>query len=310
MTKISIVIPVFNEMDNIPLIYPEVKKTLDETGFEYEILFVDDGSTDGSYPILKELCKQDKNVRSLRLTRNFGQQAALTAGLDHARGDAVITMDCDLQDPPSMIPEMIKKWQEGYEVVYMRRYRRKDRFIKKYTALFYYKLLNRFSDIKFEGNVGEFRLIDKKILAELAHMREKSRYLRGMISWMGFRFTILDYTRPKRIKGITGFSMLKMTRLAMHGILNFSLLPLRIGLFLGVIVILIGLSFLVYMTLDIWINEVIYPLYKWLSVINFIFLGLLFIMIWIVGEYIGKVYEETKDRPIYLIQAKNNFESE
>jgi glycosyltransferase involved in cell wall biosynthesis len=309
MAIISLVIPVFNEMDNLPLIYPEIKGVLDETGMAYEILFVDDGSSDGSYGILKELCREDKNVRSIRLSRNFGQQAAITAGLDHSRGDAVITMDCDLQDPPSLVPEMIRQWQEGYDVVFMKRQRRDDKFLKKYSALVYYKLLSRFSDIKFEGNVGEFRLIDKKVLMELATMREKSRYLRGMISWMGFRHICLNYDRPKRIKGVTGFSLLKMGRLAMHGILNFSLLPLRLGLFLGLSVILFGVGFLFYMTLDAFINEVVYPLYKWLSVTTFIFTGLLFMMIWILGEYIGKIYEETKDRPIYLIQTRNNFDT-
>ena len=308
MKDISVVIPVFNEMENIPLIYPEVKKILDDMNASYEIIFVDDGSTDGSYVLLKKLCTLDKKVRLLRLNRNFGQQAALTAGIDHARGEAIITMDCDLQDPPSMLPDMHKKWEEGYEVVYMRRQHRKDFFLKKYSALLYYKLLSLFSDLKFEGNVGEFRLIDRKVLTELLQMREKSRYLRGMISWMGFNYTFLNYDRPKRKKGKTGFSLLKMIRLAMHGILNFSLFPLRLGLILGFIVFILGLIFLAYMTLDSLINDVIYPLYKWLSVTTFLFTGLLFIMIWILGEYIGKIYEETKGRPIYIIQDRSNFD--
>ena len=308
MKDISVVIPVFNEMENIPLIYPEVKKILDDMNASYEIIFVDDGSTDGSYVLLKKLCTLDKKVRLLRLNRNFGQQAALTAGIDHARGEAIITMDCDLQDPPSMLPDMHKKWEEGYEVVYMRRQHRKDFFLKKYSALLYYKLLSLFSDLKFEGNVGEFRLIDRKVLTELLQMREKSRYLRGMISWMGFNYTFLNYDRPKRKKGKTGFSLLKMIRLAMHGILNFSLFPLRLGLILGFIVFILGLIFLAYMTLYSLINDVIYPLYKWLSVTTFLFTGLLFIMIWILGEYIGKIYEETKGRPIYIIQDRSNFD--
>jgi glycosyltransferase involved in cell wall biosynthesis len=310
MPLLSIVIPVFNEKDNILLIYDQISTIMKVAGLAYEIIFVDDGSSDESVLIIAKLSKDDGHVKFLSLSRNFGQQAALTAGLDHANGDAVITMDCDLQDPPSLIPDLIERWKQGNDIVYARRRNRNERFLKKMTATIYYRLLRRFSDQKIQGDVGEFRLVDRKVLNELTHMKEKCRYLRGMVYWLGFNYAIIDYVRPARQHGKTGFSWLKMARLAMHGILNFSLLPLRLGLVLGLITIPVGLFFLIYFVIDIAIHHVDYPLYKWISVISFIFIGFLFVLIWILGEYIGKIYEETKDRPLYVIRSKGNFTGE
>ncbi|MBU0763375.1 MAG: glycosyltransferase, partial [Bacteroidetes bacterium] len=217
------------------------------------------------------------------------------------------TMDCDGQDPPELIPEMIRKWKEGHEIVYARRKYRKDRFLKKYSAILYYRILTRFSDIKIGGNISDFRLIDRVVLEELCGMREKARYLRGMVYWLGFDYVIIDYDRPNRTRGKTGFSLLKMVRLAMNGILNFSLLPLRIGLVLGVITVLLGFFFLIYIACDTLFFEKVYQLYKWLSVITFIFVGFLFVLIWILGEYIGKIYHESKGRPVYVIHKKEGF---
>lgn len=307
MSLLSIVIPVYNEKDNIRLIYDEIVQLMKEMDLDHEIIFVDDGSTDESLIILKKLAMEDKSVKFLCLSRNFGQQAAITAGLDHASGDAVITMDCDLQDPPSLIPEMISHWKHGNEIVYARRKARNDRFLKRITARAYYRLLTRFSDQKIQGDVGEFRLIDRKVMNELTVMKEKSRYLRGMVYWLGFTHTIIDYERPPRQHGKTGFSWLNMARLAMHGILNFSLLPLRLGLVLGLLTIPAGLFFLIYFVVDIMVHHVEYPLYKWISVVSLIFMGFLFILIWILGEYIGKIYEETKDRPLYIVRSRGNF---
>lgn len=307
MSLLSVVIPVYNEKENIPLIYHEISEVMKEADMDYEIIFVDDGSNDESVLILNRLAGQDQRVKFLSLSRNFGQQAALTAGLDHALGDAVITMDCDFQDPPSLIPEMIHQWKQGNDIVYARRKNRNDRFLKKLTARIYYRLLNRFSDQKIQGDVGEFRLMDRKVLDELAGMKEKSRYLRGMVYWLGFNYAVVDYERPARRHGKTGFSWLNMARLAMHGILNFSLLPLRLGLVLGLLTIPAGIFFLIYFAVDIIVNDVTYPLYKWISVISLIFMGFLFILIWILGEYVGKIYEETKDRPLYIVRSRGNF---
>jgi polyisoprenyl-phosphate glycosyltransferase len=304
---ISVVIPVFNEEQCIPQIADKIKEFIPSDKYHFEIIFVDDGSTDESLYLLKKLSEQNKNIKYISLSRNFGQQAAITAGLDVAKGDAVISMDCDFQDPPEIIQPMLEKWEEGYKIVYTRRKLRKDGFYKKYTARIYYKLLYKFSENKIQGDIGDFRLIDKIVLEELGKMRERSRYLRGMIPWLGFDFFVIDFERPKRTLGETGYSFLKMVRLAMNGMLNFSLLPLRFGLILGIFVIFTGIVFFIYLVLNYFINDQFYKLLEWLAVINYILIGFFFILFWIVAEYIGKIYHESKDRPIYITKEKGNF---
>jgi len=305
--KLSIIFPVFNEEQNILPLHAEVCKVLENSGLELEFIYVNDGSNDNSSNILKELCSNQKNVKFIELTRNFGHQAALTAGLDFATGDAAITMDCDFQDPPEIIPEMIKKWQEGYKIVYTRRKERKDKFFKRTTAKAYYNLLYKFSENKIQGNIGDYRLLDKKVIGVLKEMREKSRYLRGMVPWLGYEYTIIDYDRPLRKHGKTGFNLLTMFRLGMNGILSFSLAPLRLGLIMGVFIILTGIIFLIYLALNYFINNQFYKLLEWLAVVNYILIGFLFILVWIIAEYIGKIYNETKDRPIYIINNTANI---
>jgi dolichol-phosphate mannosyltransferase len=308
MALLSVIVPIFNEEDNIVPLVDRLNTVLEPILPDFEIIFIDDSSTDHSIFIIKQLARNDQRIKFLSFSRNFGQQAALSAGLDFATGKAVITMDADLQDPPELIPEMIKKWQNGVDLVLTKRRHRNDSIFKRMTAKMYYALLNRFSEYKFPGNIGDFRLMDKKVADELRNLKEKTRYLRGMIFWLGFNYTVIDYDRPNRKHGKSGFSFLKMVRLGMNGILNFSLLPLRIALVLGILVIFMGLFFLVYFAVDIYLHGVVYPLYKWLSVITFIFTGFLFILIWILGEYIGKIFNEVKNRPIYIIREKGNLE--
>ncbi len=306
--KVSIVIPVFNEEKNIQLIYDKIVllPCFKETD-SFEIIYVNDGSIDNSNIVLRALAKNDNKVKIISFSKNFGHQAALTAGIEFSTGKAVITMDCDLQDPPDVIPEMIDKWEKGAEIVYMRRNTRKDKFFKRFTARLYYKILKKFTDLKIYGDIGDFRLLDRIVVNELLKLNEKTRYLRGMVAWLGFNYSIVDYDRPKRIHGKTSFSFLKMSRLGMSGILNFSLLPLRFGLILGLITIFTGVFFIGYITVDSLCFDKIYPLYKWLSVITFIFVGLLFILIWILGEYVGRTYDETKQRPLFIVRDKINF---
>ena len=248
-------------------------------------------------------------MRYINFSRNFGHQAALTAGLQYSQGDAVVTLDCDLQDPPEVIVEMAKLWKnENYEIVYARRRNRHDNFFKKYTAILYYKLLEKFSDVRIPRNVGDFRLMDKKVVNIINKMPEKARYLRGMVAWVGYRYTFVDFDRPERLHGKTGYTLTKMVKLAMDGLFNFSLLPLRAGLVMGVLSIFLGIGFIIYMLVDIGINNVVYPLYKFLTVILFIFMGFSFITTWLLGEYIGRIYEEIKQRPLYIIQDMTNFE--
>ncbi|MBP7708288.1 glycosyltransferase family 2 protein [Candidatus Pacearchaeota archaeon] len=300
----SVVVPVYNEQGNILEIYKRLSKVFEKQS--WELIFINDCSKDKSLEILKKLSGRIKEVKYLSFSRNFGHQAALTAGMDHAQGRAIITLDCDLQDPPELILEMIQKWKDGNDVVYARRRNRKDNFLKKWTALGYYKLLDKFSEVKIPRNVGDFRLVDRKVLDQLKGMKEKARYLRGMVAWLGFKYDFVDFDRPERENGETGYTLTKMARLAMDGILNFSMLPLKLGLLIGMISILSGGIFLLYMIIDtlrIGLGE--YPLYKWLSVGFLIMMGFLFILMWLLGEYVGRIYDETKDRPIYVIRESN-----
>ena len=305
MKKISIIIPVYNEENNIVPIYKTIKHLLNQ--YSYEFIFVNDGSTDNSENILNELAESDTNVKIISFTRNFGHQAAITAGIDYASGDALITIDCDFQDPPVLITEIISKWENGVKIVYARRLFRNDPFLKRITAKWYYYLLYKASEIKIKGNIGDFRLIDKCVAVKLRQLREKSRYLRGLIPWMGYSYAIVDYNRPKRLKGKTKFNWLKMIRFAMNGLLNFSLLPLRIGLLAGILIIFTGVIFLFYLAYRYFFDQQFYKLLEWLAAINYILIGTLFIFLWFIAEYIGKIYDEVKGRPIYIIHKTKNL---
>lgn len=305
---VSIVIPVYNEENNIMILFERVVKVLREKNLSWEVIFINDGSTDNSLSILKTLAEKDNNVKYLNLSRNFGHQAALTAGLDYVSGDAVITMDCDLQDPPELIGNMLDEWKNGFEVVYARRINyRNDNLFKRYASMLHYSLLDKYTDVHIPKNVGDFRLIDKKVLDEVKKLKENSRYLRGMIAWLGFKHTFVDYERPDRTRGKSGYSISKLIKLGMDSILSYSLLPLKLGLIIGVFSILLGILILIYMIGDIMINHVYYHLYKFLVDIIFIFMGFLFILIWILGEYIGRIFRTSKGRPLYILTEKGNL---
>lgn len=306
--KYTFIIPVYNEEKNIPLIYEKINKLMGTVDGEYEFIFVNDGSKDQSLFVLAKFALDDKRVKYINFSRNFGHQAALSAGLQYAEGDAIITLDCDLQDPPEVVIDMIKKWKDGNDIVYARRRNRSDTFFKKYSAIVYYKFLDKFSDVKIPRNVGDFRLIDKKVADVIKSMPEKARYLRGMVAWVGFKCDFVDFDRPERIHGETGYTLSKMLKLAMDGLFNFSLLPLRVGLTLGFFSIIAGFIFLIYMCADIIFFSKVYQLYKFLIVILFIFMGFSFIINWIMGEYIGRIYEEIKHRPLFIIENKVNFD--
>lgn len=305
---LSVILPVFNEALNIIPMYEALLNIVSKVDAKAELIFVNDGSNDNSLEILRELAEKDNNVKILSFTRNFGHQAAITAGLDIAQGDCVVTMDCDFQDPPEVILLMIEQWAEGKKIIYGRRSLRNDGFLKRISAKCYYKILYKASDIKIMGNIGDFRLIDKSVVIELRQMKEKNRYLRGMVPWLGFSYAIVDYSRPNRVHGKTGFSVIKMTRLAMAGILNFSLLPLRMGLIMGIFIIATGFLFLCYLAIRFFFDNQFYKLLEWLAVLNYILIGFLFILVWIVAEYIGRIYDEVKGRPLYVVESKINVE--
>ncbi len=308
MPNLSIVIPLFNEEQNIVLLNERLRGVLDKLSISWELIFIDDGSSDNTLKTIEKLASENPAIKAVSLTRNFGHQAALMAGLDHASADAVITMDGDLQDPPELIPRLLDKWNEGFLVVYARRknYRR-DHFMKRWLSILFYTIIKTLKISKAPKNVGDFRLMDRRVLEELKNMRERTRYLRGMISWLGFSYAFVDYDRPDRKNGQAGYSFGQLMKLAMDGFFSFSRVPLRIGLFLGGFSILIGLGFMLYMIADILINDVYYHLYKLLVDVIFIFIGFLFILIWILGEYIGRIYHEVKGRNLYIVHKKVNL---
>jgi polyisoprenyl-phosphate glycosyltransferase len=309
MQKLSLVIPVYNESKNLALLHQHITAALDHlpTKLEYEIIFVDDGSSDNSWFIIQDLAAQDPQVKGISLSRNFGHQAALTAAYDHAQGDVIISMDSDLQDPPELISDMLARWRAGFDIVYARRLDRQDSALKKLTAWLYYKLLDSVADVKIPRNVGDFRLIDKKVLVVLQQCREQSRYLRGMVAWAGFRYTFVDFKRSGRHAGTTGYTWKKMFRLAFDGITSFSLFPLKLAAFIGIFIIVTGLLMLSYVFFDTFLYQVYYPLFKWLVIILYIFTGIQMLLLWLLGEYIGRIHEQQKNRPIYLINEHINM---
>jgi polyisoprenyl-phosphate glycosyltransferase len=307
--KISIVVPIYNEEENLPLLYSTVTEIMEAYSdrYTYELILVNDGSRDSSWSIISALAKNDPYIKALNFSRNFGHQMALTAGYDHASGDAIISIDADLQDPPSLIVEMLKAWHDGSSIVYARRINRQDSFLKKITALLYYRFLDYVSDVKIPRNVGDYRLIDKKVLQTIQGCREKARYLRGMVAWTGFKYTFIDFNRPNRHAGKTGYTWNKMFKLAFDGLTGFSLFPLKIAAFVGIFVIGTGTLMFGYITLDALLFGIDYPLFKWLVTIIYIFMGLQFILLWLIGEYIGRIHEQQKNRPLYVIDQGINF---
>lgn len=308
MKKLSFVIPAFNEETNIPIIYKKISEIFNNEKYNWEIIFINDGSIDDTLNVLENLSNQNKKVKYIDLSRNFGHQAALSAGLMHTTGDAIISLDCDLQDPPELITQMIKKWEDGFDIVYAQRINyRKDNFIKSIFSKLYYSLLKKITDIDIPQNVGDFRLMDKNVLRVINKMPEKSRYLRGMVAWTGFKSTFVNYHRPDRKEGQSGYTFRKLLMLAMSGMVNFSNIPLKMGLYMGIFSIISGFGLLSYQIYDYLINNAYYHLYKWLVVLIFMFIGFIFILMWILGEYIARIYDEVRDRPLFIVKSKKNF---
>lgn len=305
MKKISFVLPVYNESENLIFFYRQLTKTLTKKiGYEFEYIFVNDGSTDDSLDKLRVLQSKNIDIVVIDFSRNFGHQMAVTAGLDFAKGDAVIIMDTDLQDPPIVCIELLKKWELGFQVVYAKRRSRKDPLIKRSTAYIFYKLLNRLSDIDIPSNTGDFRLLDKKVVAELRKFKERDRFIRGLVSFVGFKQTAVLFDRKERYRGTSGYSFSKMWKLALDGILGFSSAPLklisRIGLFFSF------LSFLgiVYAgTARFFDPSHVVPGWAFIVISVLLMGGVQLIVLGVLGGYIGRIYSEIKSRPLYIVSA-------
>ncbi len=309
----SFVCPVFNEEETLTVFSEKLSEVITKTSGLSEIIFVDDGSTDNSISVIGDICKKDPRFKLVKLSRNFGHQVAITAGMDHAQGDAVIIMDTDLQDPPDVVPLMIKKWQEGYHIVYAIREKRKgETWFKKTTASIFYRLLSFLTEVNIPQNVGDFRLVDRKALNAFKGLEERNRFVRGLFAWIGFKQTGVTYVRDERFAGDTKYPFLKMFKLAKNAIFGFSYIPLRLVFYAGVLVASFAFAEGLYFTyLKVFLNDE--SLVKgWTSLFVLIaFLGgVQLIAIGVIGEYLAQISDEVKRRPLYLVERKDGFEED
>jgi len=299
----SIIAPIYNEKDNLPELHRRVKEVMDSTGESWELILVDDGSTDGSTEGIRELAKKDKQVRPIIFARNFGHQIAITAGWDYARGDAVVIIDADLQDPPELILEMAKKWREGYEVVYaVRAEREGESWFKLWTASLFYRIIYRITDVKIPLDTGDFRLMDRKVVNVLKQMRERHRFPRGMSAWVGFKQVGVEYKRAARVAGETKYPFRKMFLLAVNAVTGFSYFPLQVATYFGFIsagISILAIPVVVYMRASgsqAFLGQAT-------TLIAVLFLGgVQLISLGVLGEYIGRLYDEAKGRPLYIVR--------
>lgn len=299
---LSVVVPVYNEKEGLREFYDRTKRVLlDVNGLDHEIIFVDDGSCDGSAQVITQFVGQDARVRLLKLSRNFGHQIAITAGIDAARGNAVVVIDADLQDPPEVILRFIEKWKEGYDVVYgVRETRDGETLLKVWTASIFYRILKASVNLDIPVDVGDFRLMSRRVVEHLKAMQERDRFVRGLVSWIGFRQIGLTYRRDKRYAGETKYPYRKMIRFALDGITSFSSVPLKMATIMGYLTSLIAFAYACSVIVQKFMG---YTVQGWATImVGLLFLGgVQLICLGILGEYIGRIFNETKGRPLYII---------
>ena len=299
----SIVAPIYNELDNLPELYRRVTEVMDTMHKPWELILVDDGSSDGSTEVIRELAKKDEHIRPVIFARNFGHQIAITAGWDYARGDAVVIIDADLQDPPELIHEMVEKWQEGNEVVFaIRAEREGESWFKLWTASLFYRLIYRITDVKIPLDTGDFRLMDRKVVNVLKQMRERHRFPRGMSAWVGFKQVGIEYKRAARVAGETKYPFRKMFRLAINAVTSFSYFPLQVATFFGFIsagIAILAIPVVAYMRITG--SQAFFGQASTLIAVLFLG-GVQLISLGILGEYIGRLYDEAKGRPLYIVR--------
>lgn len=311
MKKISLVIPMYYEELVAEECYKRVKNVLSNMKeYEHEIVFINDGSKDKTLEILEKIAEKDSNVKVISFSRNFGHQAAVTAGLKIASGDAVVIIDADLQDPPELIPEMVKLWEEGNEVIYGKRKTRDgESAFKLMTAKMFYKTLNALSDVDIPKDTGDFRLVDKKVVDTMNSLPEHNKFLRGLWSWLGYKQYAFEYERKERFAGETKYPLKKMLKLASDGIISFSSKPIKLVGLLGIISIIISFIILIYALISYAckLNNLSAGWTSLMCAITF-FAGVQLLSLWIISEYIGRIYDETKGRPQYIIDKKINLD--
>jgi dolichol-phosphate mannosyltransferase len=299
---LSVVVPVFNEEGNLPELHRRLAAVLPGVSDSWEVVFVDDGSRDRSWELIRGLAAADPHVRGVRFSRNFGHQMAFAAGLDHARGDAVVIMDADLQDPPELIPELVARWREGNEVVYaVRTHREGETLFKKLTASLFYRLLRSITQVAIPIDTGDFRLMGRRALEAFRRLPERHRFTRGLVAWVGFPQVGVPYTRAARHVGETSYPLRKMLRFAIDAITSFSHVPLQLATWLGFITSLFAFAYIVVVVVLKFVG-ISWPGYTSLMAAILFLGGVQLVMIGLLGEYLGRVYDEVKGRPLYLVQ--------
>lgn len=307
MPLCSVIVPAFNEEEVIYETYKRLKTVLDSINAPYEIIFVNDGSKDNTGVILSQICDTDSNVKLIEFSRNFGHQIAITAGMDYSKGSSVVVIDADLQDPPELIPQMVEEWKKGYDVVYGRRAERKgETLFKKATASLFYRFLKSMTDFDIPVDAGDFRLIDRKVCDAMKKIKERNRYVRGIISWLGFRQTAIYYTREKRFAGTTKYPLKKMIKFAFDAITSFSYKPLKLASYTGTLLSFFSFIYLLVVIAKKLIGNVAVEGWASMMAISLFFNGVILIILGIIGEYIGRIYDEVKNRPLYIVKNEKN----
>ena len=308
MKKITIIIPAYNEEESLPFLYERLDKLMGNMkNYDFEILFVNDGSKDKTISIIKELREKDKRISYVDFSRNFGKEIAMIAGLDYATGDCVIFMDADLQDPPELIPELVKYWEEGYDDVYAKRRSRKgETWLKKFTSKMYYKVLQKTTRIEIQKDTGDFRLLDRRCVNALRKIRESERNTKSMFSWIGYKKKEVLYDRDPRVAGTTKWNYIKLIDLAIDGITSFTTSPLRLSTYIAIPTFLVLFVYFIYVIAkSCIIHEAIHAFQAIILLILF-FSGVQILLFGILGEYLGRIFKETKNRPLYLVNEYND----
>ena len=307
MKKISIIIPAYNEQESLPILYERLTKLMETlNNYDFEVLFVNDGSKDQTIEIIKELREKDKRICYVDFARNFGKEIAMIAGLDYATGDCVIFMDADLQDPPELVPELVKYWEEGYDDVYAKRKSRKgETWLKKFTSKMYYKVLQHVTRVEIQEDTGDFRLLDRRCVNALKKLRESQRNTKSMFSWIGYKKKEVLYDRDPRVAGTTKWNYGKLMDLAIDGITSLTTSPLRISTFIAIPTFIVLLGYFVYVIAKAFVVDQPIQAYQSIILLILFFSGIQILLFGIVGEYLGRIFNETKNRPLYLVNEYN-----
>lgn len=300
---LSVVVPMYNEEDSIDLFFDRLLPVLEAISPDWEIVCVNDGSADATVKAIRGWHTKEPRIKLLSFSRNFGKEAALTAGLFHANGDAIIPIDADLQDPPELITEMVERWREGYKVVLAtRRFRKGDSWMKKYSALGFYRIIGMLSSTDIPKNSGDFRLMDRQAVEAIRHLPERTRFMKGLLSWVGFPTTQVYYDRPERAAGDSKFNFFSLWGLALDGVFSFSTMPLKIWTYIGAGISTLSLVYALYIILSTLIAGSDVPGYASIMVAVLFMGGIQLLSLGIIGEYVGRIYRETKQRPLYIVE--------